>query len=205
MLSLTNKASYRVYLSAKVGGVSAGVTNVPGVMDLIFRVPPGTLTPSNAVETIVFDLNPTMTFTTNWQTYVFDNMPIGVNQSPPGSQAQFNQYVTNVDSIQVQVVPQGSPNAATQFGYDADNTIDIDNIKVVQLIPGLAPISVTKTNSQVKIYWTDPPTGGYAALQSSTNVSGPYVNVVGAVSGAASPYVAPAGPAHQFFRTIFVP
>ena len=30
----TNRAAYRVYLSAKIGGASAGVTNVPGVMDL---------------------------------------------------------------------------------------------------------------------------------------------------------------------------
>ena len=79
-------------------------------------------------------------------------MPIGVNQNPPGSQAQFNQYISQVNEIAVQIVPQGSPNIGTLFGYDSDNTIDIDNIKVVQLVPGLAPISVVKTNNQVKVY-----------------------------------------------------
>jgi hypothetical protein len=202
-LSDSNQASYRVYLSAKVGGVSAGVTNVPGVMDLLFRVPPGTLTPSNSAEAVVFDLNPTMNFTTNWQSYVFNNMPIGVNNG--GSQALFNQYVSQVNQLSVQVVPQGSPNIATLFGYDADNTVDIDNIKVVQLVTGLPPVSVTHTAGQINVYWTDPTTGGTAQLQSSTNVAGPYLNVPGEGSGANSPYTVPAGAAHQFFRTIWVP
>lgn len=202
-LSDTNKASYRVYLSAKVGGGNAGVTNVPGVMDLLFRVPPGTLTPSNSVEAVVFDLNPTMNFTTNWQSYVFNNMPIGVNNG--GSQALFNQYVSQVNQLSVQIVPQGSPNVATLFGYDANNTVDIDNIKVVQLVTGLPPVSVTNTAGQIKVYWTDPTTGGFAQLQSSTNVAGPYLNVSGETSGVDSPYTVPAGVVHQFFRTIWVP
>ncbi len=99
-LSFTNIASYRVYLSAKVGGVSAGVTNVPGVMDLLFSVPPGTLTPSNSTETVVFDLNPTTTFTTNWQSYVFNDMPIGVNNG--GSQVEFDKYISQVNQISLQ-------------------------------------------------------------------------------------------------------
>ncbi len=202
-LSSSEKASYKVYFSAKVGGTSAGVTNVPGVMDLLFSVPPGTLDPSNSAEAVVFDLNPTMAFTTNWQSYVFDNMPIGVNNG--GSQALFNQYVSQVNQMQVQVVPQGSPNIATLFGYDNDNTVDIDNIKVVQIVPALPPVTVANTNNQIKVLWTDPATGGFAQLQSSTNVAGPYLNVSGAASGAASPYTVPAGSGQQFFRTTWVP
>jgi len=196
-LTLTNNTSYRVYLSAKVGGVSAGVTNVSGVVDLLFRAP------SNATEIVVFDLNPTITFTTNWQSYVFNNMPIGVNNG--GSQALFDQYVSQVNQLSVQVVPQGSPNVATLFGYDANNTVDIDNIKVVELEPGLAPLTVAKTNNQVQVIWTDPATGGWAKLQSATNVAGPYVDVSGASSAAASPYTVPSGSGQQFFRTMWVP
>jgi hypothetical protein len=177
--------------------VSAGVTNVSGVMDLLFRAP------SNATEIVVFDLNPTITFTTNWQSYVFNNMPIGVNNG--GSQALFNQYVSQVNQLSVQVVPQGSPNVATLFGYDANNTVDIDNIKVVELEPGLAPLTVVKTNNQVQVIWTDPSTGGWAKLQSAINVAGPYVDVSGASSAAASPYTVPSGSRQQFFRTMWVP
>ena len=130
-------------------------------------------------------------------------MPIGVNNG--GSQALFNQYVSQVDQLQVQVVPQGSPNAATLFGYDGNNTVDIDNIKVVELVPGLPPIFVTRTAGQTEIVWTDPTTGGTAQLQSSTNVAGPYLNVSGAASAAASPYVVPSGARQQFFRTVWIP
>ncbi|HEY5297966.1 MAG TPA: hypothetical protein VIK59_08570 [Verrucomicrobiae bacterium] len=194
VLTSTNKASYRVYVSAKAGGILSGAsTNIPAVMDLLFFANAG----------VVFDLNPSLTLTTNWQSFVFDNMAIGVNNG--GSQASFNQYVSQVDQMQVQIVAQGNPNVATIFGHDSDNTIDIDNIKVVQLVPGLPPVSVTGTNNQIHVYWTDPSTGGAAQLQSSTNVAGPYLDVAGAASAAASPYSVPTDSAQQFFRTVWVP
>jgi hypothetical protein len=203
VLTSSDKASYRVYVSAKAGGILSGAsTNIPAVLDLLFAVPPGTESPSNVSSAIVLDLNPSLTLTTNWQSFVFDNMAIGVNNG--GSQALFNQYVSKVNQMQVQVVAQGSPNVATIFGYDADNTVDIDDIKVVQLVPGLPPVSVTRSAGQVKIYWTDPTTGGFAQLQSSTNVAGPYLNVPGATSGATSPYTVPSGATQQFFKTIWV-
>ncbi len=203
-LGYSNGASYRVYLSAKVGGVSVGVTNVPGVMDLLFLVPPGTLTPSNSQPSVVFDLNPAMTLSTNWQSYIFNNMPLGVNNG--GSQALFNQYFSQVNQLQVQVAPQGNPNIATLFGYDNNNTADVDNIKVVELVPGLAPLTVVRTNNQVQLTWADPTTGGTAQLQSATNVAGPYANVSGASSAAAaSPYTVLSGGQQQFFRTVWIP
>jgi hypothetical protein len=204
VLTSPNKASYRVYVSAKAGGILEGASpNIPGVLDLLFTVPAGAESPSNASPVVVLDLNPSLTLTTNWQSFVFDNMAIGVNNG--GSQALFNQYVSKVNQMQVQVVAQGSPNVATMFGYDSDNTVDIDNIKVVQLVPGLPPVSVASTAGQIKIYWSDPTTGGFAQLQSSTNVGGPYLDVAGETSGAASPYTVPAGSAQQFFKTVWIP
>jgi hypothetical protein len=204
VLTSANKASYRVYVSAKAGGILGGAsTNIPSVLDLLFTVPAGAESPSNSSPVVVLDLNPSLTLTTNWQSFVFDNMAIGVNNG--GSQALFNQYVSKVNQMQVQVVAQGSPNVATIFGNDSNNTVDIDNIKVVQLVPGLPPVSVSNTAGQIKIYWSDPTTGGFAQLQGSTNVAGPYLNVLGATSGAASPYTVPAGAAHQFFKTVWVP
>ncbi|HTR42096.1 MAG TPA: hypothetical protein VMH87_10825 [Pseudomonadales bacterium] len=205
-LTSANKASYRFYFDAKAGNLPPGAsTNVSAQADLLFAVPPGTETPPNASEANVFDLNPSLTLTTNWQSFVFDGASclIGVNNG--GSQALFNQYVSAVNQIQVQVSTEGSPNIGAQFGYATNATIDIDNIRVVQLIPGTPPVAVVNTGSQVKVLWTDPATGGTAQLQSSTNVLGPYVNVPGAASGAASPYVVPAGNKQQYFRTVWIP
>ncbi|HXB59309.1 MAG TPA: hypothetical protein VNU95_07080 [Candidatus Acidoferrales bacterium] len=205
-LSSTDKASYRFYFAAKVGNLAAGAsTNVSAAADLLFSVPPGTESPANASEAVVFDLNPTLTLTTNWQSFVFDGSacPIGVNNG--GSQALFNQYISAVNQIQVQVSTEGSPDIGAQFGYGTNATIDIDNIKVVQLVPATPPVAVVKTNGQIKVFWTDPSTGGTAQLLGSTNVVGPYISIPGAASGAASPYTVPAGSKQQFFRTIWVP
>jgi hypothetical protein len=202
----SNKAAYRVYVSAKAGGLASGASpNIPAVMDLLFSVPAGAESPSNATPAVVLDLAPALTLTTNWQSFVFDGAsnPIGVNNG--GSQALFDRYFPEVDAMQVQVATQGSPDIGAQFGYGTNTTIDIDNIKVVELIPGLPPVSVTKTNNQIEVYWTDPSTGGTAQLQSSTNVAGSYLNVPGESSGANSPYLAPAGPVQQFFKTVWIP
>ncbi len=202
----SNKASYRVYISAKAGGLANGAnTNISAVMDLLFSVPAGAESPSNATPAVVLDLAPTLTLTTNWQSFVFDGAasPIGVNNG--GSQALFDQYLSQVNEMQIQVATQGSPDIGAQFGYGTNTTIDIDNIKVVELVPGLPPVSLTSTSGQIKVYWSDPTTGGTAQLQSSTNAAGPYLDVPGAASGAASPYTVPPGPAQQFFRTIWVP
>jgi len=206
-LTSTSKASYRVYVAAKAGGLANGAsTNISAVVDLLFDVPPGSESPSNASPAIVLDLSPALTLTTNWQSFVFDGSacPIGVNNG--GSQALFNQYISDVNEILVQVATQGAPNIGAQFGYGADTTIDIDNIKVVELVPGLSPLTVVRSGHQIQVIWTDPATGGTAQLQSSANVAGPYVNVAGAASAAAaSPYTVPSGSQQQFFRTVWIP
>jgi len=205
-LSETNKASYVFSFDAKVGNLPAGAnTNVSAAADLLFSVPPGAESPANASEAVVFDLNPSLTLTTNWQSFVFEGAacPIGVNNG--GSQALFDQYISAVNQMQVQVSSQGSPNIGAQFGYVTNATIDIDNIRVAQLVAATPPVTVVNTRGQIEVIWADPPTGGTAQLLRSTNVLGPYVNVPGAASGASSPYVVPAGSAQQFFRTVWVP
>lgn len=205
-LNATSKAAYRFYFAAKVGNLGPGASsNVSAVADLLFSVPPGAESPANESEAVVFDLNPSLTLTTNWQSFVFDGSacPIGVNNG--GSQALFNQYISEVNQVQVQVSTEGSPNIGAQFGYNTNATIDIDNIKVVQLIPATPPVTVVMTNNHVKVFWADPATGGTAQLQSSTNVIGPYLNVQGAASGAVSPYTVPPGGAQEFFRTVWIP
>ena len=196
-LTSSNAASYRVYLSAKVGGTSAGVTSVPGAVDLTFSIPNGTE---------VCDLTSSLALSTNWQSYVFTNLQIATWLT--GAQQLLNQNVTNVNKMEVQLTVDGSPDVGTLFGYDNNNTVDIDNIKVVQLVPRLASLTVIQTNGQTMVMWVDPdPTvGGTAQLQSTTNVAGPYLDVAGASSAAtASPYIVQVGGKQQFFRAVWVP
>jgi hypothetical protein len=193
LLTSSSGASYRVYLSAKVGGTSAGVTSVPGNVDLSFFTP--------AQE--VFDLTSPLALSTNWQAYVFTNMQVAPWLT--GAQQLFDQYVTNVNQMEVQVSIQGSPDVGALFGYATDATVDIDNVKVVQLVPGLAPLTIVQTQGQTSVWWADPTTGGTAKLQGATSVAGPYLDVTGASSATASPYTVPPGSQQQFFRAVWVP
>ncbi len=205
-LTYSNKSAYRIYVTAKAGGFMDGFTSAGGVMGIQFCVPDGTLSASNGQPDVVLELAPSLTLATNFQSYVFDGLtsPVGIYNG--GSLALFSQYLAQVNTVQVQVqLPADLGNPPVVFGYDNGNTITIDNIKVVQLVPATPPVSVTVSNQLVKVYWTDPTTGGTAKLQSSTNVAGPYVDVGGAASGSASPYVVTSGSRQQFFRTVWVP
>jgi len=195
-LTCAQPAAYRLYLSAKVGGTIPGITNVPAQVDVSFFTPNGTE---------VFDLTSSFMLSTNWQSYEFDgatNLQIATWLT--GAQSMFNQYVSQVNKMEVQISIPGNPNVATAVGYDANNTVDVDNIKMMDLVPGLAPLTIVETNAQTQVRWTDPATGGTAQLQSATNIAGPYVNVAGATSATTSPYVVPPGTNQQFFRSAWI-
>jgi hypothetical protein len=197
VLASSSKSSYRVYLSAKVGGTSTGVTSIPGQVDLSFFIPNGTE---------VYDLTAPFQFSTSWQSFEFDGETnLQVATWLAGAQTMFNQDVSQVNKIELQLSAQGSPDIGAPFGYATDATMDIDNIKVVELVPGLAPLTIIRNSSQTMVMWADPATGGTAQLQSATNVMGPYLDIAGASSATASPYIVRSGSNQQFFRTVWVP
>ncbi|HSU54013.1 MAG TPA: hypothetical protein VLT36_08160 [Candidatus Dormibacteraeota bacterium] len=202
----TNKSAYRVYWTAKGGGFVDGVNQADANASIQFLVPPGTLTPSNANEAMILELAPRISLSSNYNAFVFDgaSVPIGVFNG--GSQSMFNQYISQVNLIQVQAQFNGGPDLGTAFGYDADNTMAMDDIKVVEIVQGIAPLSIVNSNGQIKVFWSDPLNGnGTAKLQSATNVTGPYVDVAGATSAAAgSPYTVPQGSSQHFFRAKWV-
>jgi hypothetical protein len=164
LLSSSSKASYRIYVTAKVGGTSAGVTNVSGSIDLNFFAPVGQ----------VYDLTSSLALSTNWQTYKIDggtNMQVAAWLA--GAQRLFDENVTNVNKMELQITVPGSPNVGSLFGYDKDNTVEIDNLKVVQLVSGLAPLSLVHTNGQAQVLWADPMIGRRSRLQCAADVAVP--------------------------------
>ncbi|HWD18360.1 MAG TPA: hypothetical protein VHB20_03710 [Verrucomicrobiae bacterium] len=136
-LTSADQASYRIYFSAKVRGARAGVTNVPGSVDLTFFVPTGALIPSNAAPTAVFDLTTSLALSTNWQSYKFDGTDMQIASYLNGAQSLFGQYVAQVNQMQLQVAVQGRPDVGALFGYDGNCAVEIGNIKVMQMVPGV--------------------------------------------------------------------
>jgi hypothetical protein len=205
-LTSSSKSSYRLYVTAKAGGFLSGVTSGSGALSLQFMVPDGTIGAPDGNADVVFELQPSVTLTSDFQTFVFDGSSMASVPYNGGSQALFNQYISQVSAVGVLAQAAGDTGATPAvWGYDANNTVTVDNLKVVELVAGLPDVSVVSSNNEVKVYWSDPVTGGAAQLQSSTNAAGPYLDVSGAASGAASPYTVPAGTAQAFFRTIWVP
>src|SRR5439155_10210352 len=136
-----------------------------------FLVPPGTLMPSNAANAVVLELAPNVTLSSNYTAFVFDGATTPIGLYNGGSQAMFNQYASQVSLIQVQAQFNGGPDIGTVCGYDADNTMTVDNVKVMELVQGIAPLSIVHTNNQIKVYWSDPVNNdGTAKLLSATNV-----------------------------------
>jgi hypothetical protein len=90
--------------------------------------------------------------------------------------------------------------AGTDWGYDSDNLIAIDNIKVVHQVLACAPLSIVTQTNNVIVTWDQPP-NGTAVLQSAVTLAGPFLDV----TGATSPYVTPVAGAPKYFRTHWVP
>lgn len=193
-LQNTNKSGYRVYWTAKAGGFLDGITQASGNASIEFI----------AGGAVMLELVPNITLSSDYTSFVFEGASAAVGQFNGGSLAQFNTNISRIDQIDVRF-QFNAPNVGTIFGYDADNTVTVDNIKVVELATGIPAVSVAATNGQVKVFWADPYNVGTAKLQSSTNVAGPYLDVAGAASGAASPYTVPTGNSQKFFRTQWVP
>jgi hypothetical protein len=163
-LAFSNKASYRVYVSAKVGGAGADVTSVPANVDLNFFTSAGQQ---------VFDLTAPLVLSTNWQSYVLDGgTNLQVATWLTGAQQLLNQNLTNVNKMELQITIPGSPNVGTLFGYANGKTIDIDNLMVVELVPRLARLRATQSNRQSQVFWANPKVGGTAQLQNPTNAAG---------------------------------
>lgn len=171
-LASSSQASYRIYFSAKLGGTSTGVTNVPGAVDLTFLVPAGTLSPANSAPAAIFDLNSSLVLSTNWQSYEFDGTGMQIAAYLNGAQALFNQYVSKVNQMELQLSVNGSPNVASLFGYDNNNTVDVDNIKVVELVPQPTPTTLIQTNRPTQVMRAPPTTRGMPEFLDGTGPRG---------------------------------
>jgi hypothetical protein len=93
-------------------------------------------------------------------------------------------------------------NAASvgDWGYDADNTLVVDSFKLARVQVGCPPVVLTSAGNTLKLTW-DAPSSGTVKLQSTTNLAGPWSDVLGASSG----YTTLTTGSQSFFRTVWVP
>ena len=106
----------------------------------------------------------------------------------------------NVTGLRIQCQIENSASEA-DWGYDADNVLVVDNIKIQRIYNACPELSVHLVGANVQVTWPQPSTGS-CKLQSANNILGPWADVTPAPS---NPHTLPAANAPRFFRTLWVP
>jgi hypothetical protein len=134
----------------------------------------------------------------NWvtTTYLLNDGSFGI-----GSKAMFATNYNTITALRTQWQIENS-SSESDWAFDADNSLIVDNIKLAYNIVGCPPVTVTPSGNNVVLSWPALNTLGYAQVQKATTVTGPYSDVTGATN---SPVPLPASGATGFFRTKWVP
>jgi hypothetical protein len=112
--------------------------------------------------------------------------------------AAFNQNVGLIDGVQPNFQITG---ASGDYGTDSDNTVALDNVRLVRLVVGLPTLTITRSGTSAILSWGVPSTGS-AKLQSAPSLNGPWTDVTPTPP---NPYTKSMSDAPRFFRTQWVP
>ncbi len=137
-LTTGDLAFYTLNLSVSASGLTAGTTTATGLVDVRFLAPDGTLQPDDADTDADVILSARYTNAVEAEAAFKENQfrlntPYEVRD---GSLANFETHFASVDFMQVVVEMNGATN---QFGFDADNTVVVDNILLTDTPPPAPP------------------------------------------------------------------
>lgn len=193
-------ADYRVTFDARVLGLAPErTTGTSGLLQFFLDTPDDTLQPAdeNTDGDVAVQLNfPIPALNADWQTYSF---LLSKGNVGTGSEAQFAQLLDAITGMRTQWQIENAADAAV-WGYDAENTLVIDNFKLERLYAAEAGgprLNVAHENGRLILTWNTP-AGSNFKLQSATSVDGPYTDVAGASSG----YSVETSGTAQFFRLV---
>lgn len=180
-------SDYQLSMDARVEGLDPASTVANFDFQVRFNTPTETLV---RCDTSFSDIG------SNWT-----HVTIKLNKAAvgEGSAASFATNYSQVSEIPVQVQLNNVVNQAL-WGYDTDNKVFLDNIKLDLLAVGLMPLSITAVGNNVVVTWPAPATGTTQLLSAST-VNASYTEVLGATS----PYTSPIAGVPKYFRTQWIP
>jgi hypothetical protein len=182
---------------ARVLGLVDGYTNTAAALQLFLDAPDDTLQPSdtdtNADSIARLDF-PISKVSSNWQSYSF---LLSKGAFGSGSKANFEAAYNKINALRTQWQIENA--TAPEWGYDADNTLVIDNFKLERLYADASgpTISAARNGDNLVLTWATP-ASGTVKLQAATSVTGPYTDVPNATSGYATPLTGQA----KFFRLV---
>jgi hypothetical protein len=191
-------ALYRVSFDARVEGLAPDRTNSSAVVQLHMYSADDTITPADEDTTADFIVRldiPIAQVSSNWQSYtgLLSKANVG-----GGSKALFAEHHAAISGFRTQWQIENIA-SESEWGFDAENMLIIDNFKLERLVPiGSQPsISAARENGQLVLTWSTP-NGSTVQLQSTSSITGEWQDVTGATSGHA---VETEG-TMQFFRLV---
>ncbi len=193
----SDRSSYRITFDARVEGMAPDKTTIYGIEQGVhLRAPDDTLLPAdgdtNPDELV--RLNFAFNVQSNWTTYTFTFNQGGIGG---GSLGNFDNHFGQISEVAVE---WGIPNAqSSDWEFDNNNKVFIDNYKIERVYTATPPLSVQTVGNNVVVTWAQPSTGS-AKLQSSTTVNGTYTDVIGATS----PYPSPIASGPKYYRTKWI-
>lgn len=189
-------ASYRVSFDARAEGIAA--INTAASLQIFLDAPDDTVQPADADadDDRILQLNFNVAHLTGeFQHYTFS---LGKGALGGGSKENFQAYFDKINNLRTQWQIENAASAA-DWGFDADNMLVIDNIKVERVYQGLQPLTFSVEGNELVLTWTDATTGT-TKLQSADTVDGSYTDVNDATGGT---YRAPMNGSQKYFRLIW--
>jgi hypothetical protein len=185
-------ASYRVTFDARVLGLAEERTNSAAVLQLFLDSPDDTFQPAdedtNADAIVRLDI-PISKIGPEWQTY---SAVLSKASAGSGSKDNFTNHFAAISDLRTQWQIENA-GSMTDWGFDPENTLVIDNFKLERLYTGLSAITPVINGSNLVLNWN---ASAPVKLQAATSVEGPYTEIAGATSG----YSTPLTGQYRFFR-----
>ncbi|HOW67079.1 MAG TPA: hypothetical protein P5186_18110 [Candidatus Paceibacterota bacterium] len=192
---------YRLSFDARAAGLAPDRPSTTCALQLFMDAPDDTLQPAdeNTDADLVARLDFQLTeLGTEWRTYTF---LLNKGQVGLGSKTNFVEHFNQLTELRTQWQIENIA-SSTDWGYDADNTLVIDNFRIERLYPAIPSLSVSRSANNLVISWGEWSGQGHIQLQSAPTVQGPYTDVPGATG---SPASVPMDNTSKFFRTIWAP
>jgi hypothetical protein len=188
-------AAYRVTFDARVADLAEGVQSTTAVLQVHLDAADDTIavddnTDPDNIGHFDFQIG---RVGAEWQTYTFQLNKAGADATV---KQLFAQYFNKIVGLRTQWQIENATSA--DWGFDADNVLYLDDVKIERVYEGLAPLTFASEGTDLVLNWAPSPSGT-TTLQSAATVDGPYTNVT--TDG--TTYRTPMTGDHRFFRLVW--
>lgn len=164
-------SKYQIVFDARAAGLAEGRENTTIALQIFLDAPDDTVQPAdeNADPDFLVRLDTPVRVSGNFQTLTFN---LGKAAIGDGSKANFEAYFNRISELRTQWQIENATSLA-DWGYDADNALVVDNIRLERLHDGLPPLSFVQEGNELVLTWENA-SSGMVHLQAAETVDGAF-------------------------------